>query len=54
MTVILEYITKFFDYFTPAVLLGIIFVVALIYSIYAKIRDGKAEKEKAAAAAPAE
>ncbi len=52
MTVILEYITKFFDYFTPAVLLGIIFVVALIYSIYAKIRDNKAEK--AAASAPAE
>ena len=52
MTVILEYITKFFDYFPPAVLLGIIFVVALIYSIYAKIRDNKAEK--AATSAPAE
>jgi flagellar biosynthesis/type III secretory pathway M-ring protein FliF/YscJ len=39
---------------TPAFVLAVLFVIALIYTIYAKIRDGKAEKAAAAAAAPAE
>ena len=34
---------------TPAFALAIIFVLATIYSIYAKIRDGKAEKAAAKA-----
>ncbi len=38
---------------TPAFLLAVLFVIALIYTVYAKIRDGKAEKS-AASAAPAE
>lgn len=37
---------------SPAFLLAVIFVLAVIYSLYAKIRDGKAAK-KAPAAAPA-
>lgn len=37
---------------TPAFVLAVLFVIALIYTVYAKIRDGKAEK--AAASAPAE
>lgn len=37
---------------TPAFVLAVLFVIALIYTVYAKIRDGKAEKS--AAAAPAE
>lgn len=37
---------------TPAFALAVIFVIALIYSVYARIRDSKAEK--AAASAPAE
>ncbi len=38
---------------TPAFVLAVLFVIALIYTLYAKIRDGKAEKAKSAAA-PAE
>ena len=37
---------------TPAFALAVIFVIALIYTVYAKIRDSKAEK--AASSAPAE
>lgn len=44
----MEFIKSVLEFFTPAVLLAIIFVLSVIYTIYAKIRDNKSAKNPAA------